>query len=64
MLFPVRLTSCDALCDWTLFNAEEGRDLAVEIREYYIPDFSRWKTHDSYQKEFEKLLRGLRMTET
>jgi len=31
-----------------------------EIREYYIPDFSEWKSHDLYQQEFEKLLRDLR----
>lgn len=32
----------------------------MEIREYYIPDFSGWKEHDSYKREFEKLLRDLR----
>jgi hypothetical protein len=38
-------------------------DLATEIREYYIPDFSEWKNHDFYVKEFEKLLRDLRTEE-
>jgi uncharacterized protein YjbI with pentapeptide repeats len=60
VLFPVRLVPFDAIRDWELFDADEGKDLAVEIREYYIPDFSEWKSHDSYQKEFEKLLRDLR----
>ena len=30
-----------------------------EIREYFIPDFSNWKEHDSYQVAFERLLRNL-----
>jgi hypothetical protein len=34
-----------------------------EIREYYIPDFSSWKEHDAYQREFGKLLRDLRTEE-
>jgi|SRR5215472_1398288 len=60
VLFPVRLASYDALREWNLFDADEGRDLAAEIRKYYIPNFSEWKSHDPYQKEFEKLLRDLR----
>jgi hypothetical protein len=60
-LFPVRLASYEVLRDWKLFDAGEGEDLATEIREYYIPDFSEWKNHDPYQREFEKLLRDLRM---
>lgn len=60
VLFPVRLASYDALRDWKLFDADQGEDLATEVREYYIPDFSEWKDHDLYKKEFEKLLRDLR----
>jgi uncharacterized protein YjbI with pentapeptide repeats len=60
VLFPVRLVSFEAIRDWELFDADEGKDLAVEIREYYIPDFSNWKNHGSYAKEFEHLLRDLK----
>jgi uncharacterized protein YjbI with pentapeptide repeats len=60
VLFPVRLASYAALRDWRLFDADEGEDLATEIREYYIPDFSEWKNHDPYSRELEKLLRDLR----
>ena len=35
-------------------------DLAAEVRSYYIPDFTRWKDHDFYQKSFERLLRDLK----
>jgi len=60
VLFPVRLVSFEAIRDWELFDADEGKDLAVEIREYYIPDFSNWKNHDPYAKGFENLLRDLK----
>jgi hypothetical protein len=65
VLFPVRLVSYEdviqAIRDWSLLDGRDGKDLATEIREYYIPDFSEWKSHDPYQREFEKLLRDLRM---
>jgi hypothetical protein len=62
MLFPVRLVEFSKLRDWELFDADTGKDSAQEIREYYVPDFSTWKDHDSYQKEFAKLLRDLQST--
>jgi hypothetical protein len=60
MLFPIRLVSVAALRDWECFDADSGKDSAREIREYYVPDFSNWKQRDTYQVEFEKLLRDLR----
>jgi hypothetical protein len=45
---------------WRVFDADIGDDSAREIREYFIPDFSDWKTHDHYQKAFEKLLSDLK----
>jgi uncharacterized protein YjbI with pentapeptide repeats len=60
VLFPVRLVDFEMLRDWECFDADTGKDSAREIREYFIPDFSKWKDHDSYQKAFERLLRDLR----
>ncbi|MGP8243775.1 MAG: hypothetical protein ACLQVN_04555 [Bryobacteraceae bacterium] len=35
-------------------------DMAEEVRQYYIPDFSSWKTgHDLYGQEFDKLIDAL-----
>jgi hypothetical protein len=59
ILFPISLCSYDALRDWRLFDADAGRDLAREIREYFIPDFSNWKDHDAYKKTFDRLLGDL-----
>lgn len=60
VLFPVRLASFEAIRDWELFDADEGKDLAVEIREYHIPDFSGWKNHDLYSEGLQNLLRDLK----
>jgi hypothetical protein len=63
MLFPVRLVDFERLHDWVSFDADTGKDFAREIREYYVPDFSNWKDHDSYQREFDRLLRDLKAEE-
>ncbi len=61
MLFPVRLVDFNTLRDWECFDADTGKDTANELREYYIPDFSRWKEDTSaYEAELEKLLEGLK----
>jgi uncharacterized protein YjbI with pentapeptide repeats len=59
VLFPVRLVNIKALRDWKCFDAETGADAAQVIREYFIPDFTKWKDHDSYQKAFDRLLKDL-----
>ena len=48
-----------------ILGGREGplRILAVELREYYIPDFSNWKDHDAFEAEFGKLLRDLKAEE-
>ena len=62
-LFPIRLVDFETIQKWECFDADSGKDLAAEVREYYIPDFSSWKDHDSFESEFAKLLRDLRATE-
>lgn len=60
MLFPLGLVDYEALMRWECIDADILEDSARVIREYYVPDFSKWKNHDSYQVEFEKLLRDLK----
>jgi hypothetical protein len=62
-LFPIRLADFGQIRQWNCFDADSGKDLAVEVREYFIPDFSNWKDHDSFEKAFERLLRDLREAE-
>lgn len=61
VLFPIRLVDFSTLRDWECFDADAGKDSAREIREYYIPDFSHWRTDaDAYETEFAKLLQSLK----
>jgi uncharacterized protein YjbI with pentapeptide repeats len=46
VLFPLRLVEFETLRDWECFDSDTGKDSAREIREYFIPDFSRWKEHE------------------
>lgn len=62
-LFPIRLTDFEQIRKWSCPDADSGKDLAIEVREYFIPDFSNWKDHDSFEKAFERLLRDLREAE-
>ena len=59
VLFPIRLVDFDAIRPWKLFDADAGDDSAAEVREYFIPDFSNWKDHDSYKEAFDHLVRDL-----
>lgn len=59
-LFPIRLCSMATLDAWECFDADSGRDIAEDVREYYIPDFSRWNRPTEFETEFIKLCRDLR----
>jgi hypothetical protein len=60
MLFPITLAPYERIKQWKLFDGDTGIDSAREIREYFIPDFSNWKDHDSYRAASERLLRDLK----
>jgi len=60
LLFPITLAPMDEVKKWKLFDADPGIDSAREVREYFIPDFSRWKEHDSYQAALVRLVKGLK----
>jgi hypothetical protein len=59
-LFPISLAPFDAIRAWEAFDADIGKDMAVEVREYFVPDFSCWKDHDAYKRAFDRLLRDLK----
>jgi uncharacterized protein YjbI with pentapeptide repeats len=60
MLFPISLVPFEGIKSWKLFDADAGIDAAREIREYYVPDFSNWKDHDSYTAAFGRLVGDLK----
>ncbi len=60
-LFPIRLVDWPTLENWYCHDHETDQDLAEEIRQYFVPDFSTWKEdHDAYQQAFTRLLRDLK----
>jgi hypothetical protein len=63
ILFPLRLVDIDTLRDWECFDADTGKDLAAEVREYFISDFTKWKDHDSFERAFARFLKDLQATE-
>ena len=62
-LFPITIVEFEKIKAWRRFDADTGKDLAREVREYFIPDFSDWKDHDAFEKAFERLLLDLRAEE-
>ena len=62
-LFPITLVDFDKIKAWKCFDADAGKDLATEVREYFIPDFSNWKDHDAFEAAFSRLLHDLRAEE-
>lgn len=58
-LFPIRLVDFDTILKWECFDAGSDKDLAIEVREYFIPDFSNWKDRDAFESAFDRLLRDL-----
>jgi len=63
LLFPIRLVPFDKIRDWECFDADTGKDMAREIREYFIPDFSNWTDDDAFEASFTRLLEDLRAEE-
>ena len=63
-LFPIRLVDFNTIQEWECFDADSGKDLGVEIREFFIPDFSNWKEHDSFEAGFARLLNDLKAKES
>jgi len=59
-LFPISIVEFEKVKAWRRFDADTGEDLAKEVREYFIPDFSNWKEHDAFEKAFERLLHDLK----
>jgi hypothetical protein len=62
-LFPIRLVAFDVIREWECFDADTGKDLGVEIREYFIPDFTKWTDDAKFEKAFDRLQNDLKTAE-
>jgi hypothetical protein len=63
-LFPIRLVDFETIMGWEYPDADLGEDLAIELRRYFIPDFSNWRDHDAFEAGFSRLVRDLKAEET
>jgi len=63
ILFPISLIPFEDLRGWEWIDTDTGRDLAHELRSYFIPDFSDWRQVDSFSDQLQRLLDGLRNPE-
>jgi uncharacterized protein YjbI with pentapeptide repeats len=59
LLFPISILPFEELKHWELIDSDAGLDLAREIREYFIPDFSNWKNFDAYSRSLLLLTKDL-----
>jgi len=42
------------------FDADIGNDLASEVREYFLPNFSHWQDREAFRTRFSRLLDDLK----
>ncbi len=61
VLFPIGLASIEEIQKWEWFDADVGRDLAREIRSYFIPDFSRWRNPASFDEQVARIINALQV---
>jgi DNA-binding CsgD family transcriptional regulator len=64
VLFPISAVPFEQIENWKCFDSDTGEDLARKVREYFIPDFSRWKDSGRYEIAFQLLLRDLEKGQT
>ncbi len=59
-LFPITLVDFNVIKEWECFDADTGKDLGVELREYFIPDFSNWTNENEYKNSLQRLIKDLK----
>ena len=60
MLYPIALAPSADIKQRNLFDAARSTESAPKIREHAIADFSNWKDHDAYQRNFQQLVEELK----
>ena len=60
---PAHARAVENICAGKQFDADLGGNIAKEIRESFIPDFSNWKNDDAYTHSFERLVAALKTSD-
>jgi len=61
IVFPISLVPFSTLQSWTHIDADTGLDIWRAVRSFFVPDFSDWTNHSSYELAFRRLLSDLRV---
>ena len=61
ILFPISIVPFDDVRQWKCMDADSGRDLAREIRRFYVPEFVRWADEKSFNEALYGLIEALRV---
>lgn len=64
VLFPISIVPMKKIKAWECFDADMGQDIAIDIREYYVLDFSDWGDTNNYKRQIDRLLSGLEVDES
>ena len=49
----------DELRRWECVDADSGRDLAADVRAYFIPDFTDWRDEKKFAAQLKSVVQGL-----
>jgi hypothetical protein len=60
VLFPIGLSPWKEIQAWAAFDPDLGQDVAKVVREYHVPDFSKWQDQDAFEAAFARLLEDLK----
>lgn len=59
-LCPIGIVPFAAIQLWKLLDADRGIDIAVELREYHIPDFTDWGETQKFESQVKVLFSALK----
>ncbi len=59
ILFPIRLVAFKTIADWECSDSDSGSDIAREVREYFIPDFTDWRHRRKFNRMLARLMLDL-----
>ncbi len=64
VLYPIAVCPLEELAKWEETDLGSGKESALEIGEYFIPNFSNWPDHYSFRQVFSEFLRDLQRNAT
>jgi hypothetical protein len=60
ILVPIRIVDFEMIEQWESYDADTKKDAAVEVRAYWIADFSNWTDDQALEAAIKRLREDLR----